>query len=90
MGQGKFVPANVVQLLVSHLPPDRVAGGRWLAQRAGQPKADTLLLRSPLLDDNTLVPHEVADVLPERRDLPGIRVLAQAIAEADRHDLTYR
>ena len=86
---GEFIPASVAQLLASSLPPDRVEGGRWLAERAGHPEADDLLLRLLLLDDNTFVPHEVAEVLLERRDLSGSRLVARAVAEADHRDLTY-
>jgi hypothetical protein len=86
---GDFVPARVARLLASQLPPDRVEGGRWLAERAGHPKADAVLLRLLLLDDNTLVPHEVAEALLERRDLLGSRLVARAVAEADHRDLIY-
>ncbi|WP_324276875.1 hypothetical protein [Blastococcus brunescens] len=86
---GEFIPASVAQLLASSLPPNRAEGGRWLAERAGHPEADDLLLRLLLLDDNTFVPHEVAEVLLERRDLSGSRLVARAVAEADHRDLTY-
>ena len=86
---GDFIPARVAQLLASHLPPDRVEGGRWLAERAGRPQADAMLLRLLLLDDNTLVPHEVSAALLERRDLSGSRLVARAVAEADPRDLIY-
>lgn len=48
-----------------------------------------MLLRLLLLDDNTLVPHEVAAALLERRDLSGSRLVARAVAQADPRDLIY-
>jgi hypothetical protein len=87
--EGNFVPANVARLLASHLPLDRVEGGRWLAQRAGEPMADSVLLQLLLMDENTLVPHEVAEVLLERRDLSASRVVARAVADSDHRDLIY-
>ena len=81
--------ADIDRLLASPSPTDRVEAGRKLAELAGQPQVDALLLRLLLMDDNTLVPHEVAEALLERRDLVSSRVLAQAVAEADHRDLTY-
>ena len=86
---GKDDSADIDRLLASPDPLDRVEAGRKLAELSGQPRVDALLLRLLLMDDNTVVPFEVAEALLERRDLVSSRVVARAVAEADHRDLTY-
>ncbi len=62
---------------------DRVEAGRRLAALAGDPAIDAVLDRLLLDPENTAVTLETAEELLRRRDLPGLRVFAQAWDRAD-------
>jgi hypothetical protein len=88
-GADDAISTDLERLLASRHPVDRAGAGRQLASLAGRPDVDGLLHELLLHDEDTLVSSGTAEVLAERRDPAGTRVLAKAVAEADHRDLPF-